>query len=83
MTKKIGTDLATRSAPASTHTAGAIFSQQSVIAKRFQTLRAELALAGFECRECVEGGFFVSRWNLTKFCPAIADLEQFAGEVLK
>ncbi|NIC43314.1 hypothetical protein [Aquabacterium sp. A08] len=64
-------------------TNSAIVAQPGAIAKRFHTLRAELALAGFECRECVEGGYFVTRWNLTKYCRDLADLEAFVMEVRK
>lgn len=50
-------------------------------AKRLANLKAGFALRGFEVRECSAGGYFVSRWNLTKFCPANADLESFAIRV--
>lgn len=49
--------------------------------KRLATLKAALALRGFEVRECQTGGYFISRWNLAKFCPAWADLEIFARQV--
>ena len=50
-------------------------------AKRLATLTAELALRGFVLRECETGGFFVSRWNLTKFCRDQSDVEDFAQTV--
>lgn len=45
------------------------------------TLKAQLALRGFQVHEVSTGGYFVARWNLTKFCPALADLEAFASQV--
>jgi len=72
--KKIATDLTTKSAAHTTHTA-IVSPDPNLVNKRFATVRAELALAGFEVRECVQGGWFVSRYNLTKFCRAIEDLE--------
>ncbi len=71
------------SAPSNQQSHAGIVSQDKESAKRFANARAQLALRGFECRECVEGGFFVSRWNLTKFCRELADLEAFAVEVAK
>lgn len=45
------------------------------------TLIAQLALKGFQVHPVTTGGFFVAKWNLTKFCPAIEDLETFAQQV--
>jgi hypothetical protein len=47
---------------------------------RLSTLMTGLALRGFVVREVTTGGYFVSRWNLTKFCPTWADLELFASD---
>ncbi|MDZ4397975.1 hypothetical protein [Hydrogenophaga sp.] len=54
---------------------------QAVDQKRLATLKAQLALKGFQVHDVTTGGWFVSRWNLTKFCPALADLEAFASQV--
>lgn len=53
---------------------------QALDLKRLATLKAELALKGFSVHEVSTGGYFVARWNLTKFCPAQADLEAFAAQ---
>lgn len=51
--------------------------------KRLATLKAQLALKGFAVHDVTTGGWFVSRWNLTKFCPGpgLEDLEVFARQV--
>ena len=49
--------------------------------KRVATLKAQLALKGFAVHDVSTGGYFVARWNLTRFCPAIDDLERFARQV--
>ena len=49
--------------------------------KRLATLTAQLALKGFQVHQVTSGGFFVARWNLTKYCPALADLQAFAEQV--
>jgi hypothetical protein len=49
--------------------------------KRLANLKAQLALKGFAVHEVISGGYFVSRWNLTKFCAALQDLESFAAQV--
>lgn len=49
--------------------------------KRLATLKAQFALRGFQVHDVSTGGYFVARWNLTKFCPAIVDLEAFARQV--
>lgn len=48
---------------------------------RLATLKAQLALRGFAIHDVSTGGYFVAKWNLTKFCPALADLESFAAQV--
>lgn len=45
------------------------------------TLTAQLAIKGFQVHPVTTGGFFVAKWNLTKFCPAIEDLQAFAEQV--
>lgn len=45
------------------------------------TLVAQLALKGFQVHAVTTGGFFVAKWNLTKFCPALEDLAAFAEQV--
>lgn len=45
------------------------------------TLTAQLALKGFQVHPVTTGGFFVAKWNLTKFCPALEDLDAFARQV--
>lgn len=77
MTKKIATDSATESAAAHTLHPVIVSPEQTLINKRFATVRAQLALAGFDVRECLEGGWFVSRYNLTKFFRSLDDLEAF------
>lgn len=54
---------------------------QVIDQKRLANLKALFALKGFAVHEVTVGGFFVSKWNLTKFCPALADLESFAQQV--
>lgn len=49
--------------------------------KRLATLKAQLALKGFQVHDLVTGGYFVSAWHTTRFCPALADLEAFADEL--
>lgn len=64
-----------------THTAIVAPPADGCNAKRIANLKAGLALRGFAVHDCTTGGYFVSRWNLTKFCPALADLESFAAQV--
>lgn len=49
--------------------------------KQCATLTAQLALKGFQVHPVTTGGYFVAKWNLTKFCPALADLQAFAEQV--
>lgn len=49
--------------------------------KQLAGLKAQLALRGFAVHDVSTGGYFVAKWNLTKFCPALADLESFAAQV--
>ena len=54
---------------------------QALDQKRIATIKAQLALKGFAVHDVSTGGFFVAKWNLTKFCPALADLQAFAEQV--
>lgn len=54
---------------------------QVIASKRAATVTAQLALKGFAVHDVSTGGYFVAKWNLTKFCPALADLEAFASQV--
>lgn len=49
--------------------------------KAVATLTAQLALKGFQVHPVTTGGYFVAKWNLTKFCPALEDLQAFAERV--
>ncbi len=49
--------------------------------KRLSTLTAQLALQGYQVHPVATGGYFVARWDKTKFCRAIDDLEAFARQV--
>lgn len=49
--------------------------------KRVANVTAQLALEGFQVHAVTTGGYFVARWNLTKFCAAVEDLEAFARQV--
>ena len=46
--------------------------------KRFETLRACMALKGFALLETGAGVFVVSRWNLTRTCSGLSEVEEFA-----
>lgn len=72
--KKIATDPATESAAHSTH-AAIVSPATNLINKRFATVRAQLALAGYDVRECRQGGWFVTGHYLTQFCRDLEDLE--------
>lgn len=54
---------------------------EAPLAKREATVTAQLALKGFQVHPVATGGYFIARWNLTKFCAAIEDLETFARQV--
>ncbi|QHE85891.1 hypothetical protein [Hydrogenophaga sp. BPS33] len=45
------------------------------------TLTAQLALKGFQVHPLAVGGFFVCKWNLTKYCAALEDVQAFAEQV--
>lgn len=55
---------------------------QPVDSGKYQaTLTAQLALKGFQVHPVTTGGFFVAKWNMAKFCPALDDLQAFAKQV--
>lgn len=66
---------------ADTKTDPVIVASQPECGKRIATIKAQLALKGFAVHDVSIGGYFVAKWNLTKFCPALADLESFAAQV--
>lgn len=49
--------------------------------KRVATLTAQLCLLGYAVHEVTTGGYFVSRWDGTRYCAALADLDAFARQV--
>ncbi len=49
--------------------------------KRLDTLRAELALRGYELHNTAGATFIVRRWGLTKQLDDIGDVERFAHMV--
>lgn len=48
--------------------------------KRFATLRARLAMKGFELRRQADGSLLVIRWNLAKTLPDLDAAERFARQ---
>ena len=46
--------------------------------KRFATLRARLALKGFSLLETDHGKIIVHKWNITRECSGLSEVEQFA-----
>lgn len=57
--------------------------EDQALRKRLDTLRAQLALRGFEVRQLASGAWLISRWNLTREVsgPGIDGLEAFARQV--
>jgi len=49
--------------------------------KAITTLKASLALRGFQVHDTVTGGWLVCRWNLSHYCPHQVDLAAFAKRV--
>ena len=49
--------------------------------KKFETLRARLALLGFELQACGVARFVVSRWNLSRRLADLAEVQAFADRV--
>lgn len=61
-------------------------SQQSTaptaaLRKALETLRAKLALRGYELHELADGSLMVSRWNLSRPLSSIEAAEAFARQV--
>lgn len=48
--------------------------------KRFATLRARLALRGFQMHRQADGRLLVIRWNLAKTLPSLDAAERFAEQ---
>ena len=49
--------------------------------KNLANLIALFALRGFAVHQLTVGGFLVGRWNQTKHCANLAELESFAEKV--
>lgn len=49
--------------------------------KEFETLRARLALLGFELQACGLASYVVSRWNLSRRLADLAEVQAFADRV--
>ena len=49
--------------------------------KRYETLRARLALRGFELRHQADGTLVISKWNLARVCSGLDEAEQVAEQV--
>lgn len=50
-------------------------------AKRLSNLKALMALRGFQVHDTVTGGWLVARWNLSRYCATLDDLQAFAEQV--
>jgi hypothetical protein len=48
--------------------------------KRLATITAQMALSGHQVH-CLESGYLVSRWGMTKVCPDFASLVGFARQI--
>lgn len=46
--------------------------------KKFETLRAKLALRGYEVHRTDHGAFIVRKWGLTRTCSGLDEAEAFA-----
>lgn len=62
---------------AKTHENGAIVAGQPDDRKAVATLVAKFALLGHQVHELANGGFLVTRWNLTRHCMDAASLARF------
>lgn len=49
--------------------------------KLLATIKAKMALRGFQVHDTVTGGWLVARWNLSRYCPTLEDLQAFAEQV--
>ena len=45
------------------------------------TLFAALAIAGHAVHKTTAGGFLVTRWNMTRHCADLQELEAFARQI--
>lgn len=50
-------------------------------AKLLSSLKAQFALKGFEVHDAAKEGWLVARFNLSRYCRTIADLQAFAQHV--
>ena len=48
--------------------------------KRFETIRARLAIRGYELRQIEAGAWIIVRWNLARHCREFAEVEAFAAQ---
>jgi len=49
--------------------------------KRFATLQAHLALAGFSLTQAADGYYVIARWNQTRHLDTLEQVEQFHQRV--
>lgn len=49
--------------------------------KTLATLKAQFALRGHSVYELADGGFLVTRWGLSRACPDLHALGQFARQI--
>jgi len=49
--------------------------------KTIATVKAQLAIRGFQTHDTVTGGWLVCRWNMSHYCPHLADLKAFLSRV--
>jgi hypothetical protein len=59
----------------------AIFGQGDGYGKRFATLQAHLALAGFSLTRAADGYYVVARWNQARHLDTLEQVEQFHRRV--
>lgn len=59
----------------------AILSADQVAGKTEATLIARFALRGFAVHRLAVGGYLVARWNLTRHCADLTELQDFAQKV--
>jgi hypothetical protein len=59
----------------------AIFGQGDGYGKRFATLQAHLALAGFSLMRAAGGYYVVARWNQTRNLETLEQVELFRRRV--
>ena len=66
---------------ANENTNTAILSTAQKTGKTEATLIAKLALRGFAVHRLEVGGYLVAKWNLTRHCADLSELESFALRV--